>query len=111
MTVNPVELPRAERSAPGAQQTDAASKDINLNMLLDIPVDVHVELGSTRATLKELLHLGPGAIIELDRLAGQPADIVVNGRLIGQGDVVVVNDTFGVRITKLVGIEERLESV
>jgi flagellar motor switch protein FliN/FliY len=108
--VNPAEFPPAEKQAP-RKEADQATQDVNLGMLLDIPVDIHVEIGSTRASIRDILQLGPGAIIELDRLAGQPADIIVNGKLIGQGDIVVVNETFGIRITKLVGAEERLQSV
>lgn len=84
---------------------------MNLNMILDIPVDVHAELGQTEISIREILRLGPGSIVELDRLAGSPADIIVNGKLIGQGDIVVVNDNFGVRISKLVDPEKRVESL
>lgn len=108
--VNPVEFAPAERQVQ-KKEIDPSLQEANLAMLLDIPVDVHVEIGSTRASIHDILQLCPGAIIELDRLAGQAADIIVNGKLIGQGDVVVVNETFGIRITKLVGVEERLQSV
>lgn len=110
VTVNPVSLPPVEQLS-GEVKTDTGSQDLNLKMLMDIPVDVHVEIGSTRVAIKDVLRLGVGSVIELDRLAGQPADIIVNGKLIGQGDVVVVNETFGIRIAKLVGVEERLQSV
>lgn len=109
VVVSPVELPSVEKPQP--KEADPATQDVNLGMLLDIPVDIHVEIGNTRASVRDILQLGPGAIIELDRLAGQPADIMVNGKMIGQGDIVVVNETFGIRITKLVGVEERLEPV
>jgi len=109
VVVNPVELAPAEKPQP--KEADPAVQDVNLGMLLDIPVNIHVEIGSTRASIRDILQLGPGAIIELDRLAGQPADIMVNGKLIGQGDIVVINETFGIRITKLVGVEERLDPV
>jgi len=108
--INSVELPQAERQGP-KKSLDQAQQDVNLGMLLDIPVDIHVEIGGTKASIRDILQLGPGAIIELDRLAGQPADIIVNGKLIGQGDIVVINETFGIRVTKLVGVEERLQSV
>ncbi len=87
-----------------------SEKDLNLNMILDIPVDLHVELGNAELPIKDVLKMGPGSVIELDRLAGSPADIIVNGKLIGQGDVVVVNENFGIRITKLVDPEQRIES-
>jgi flagellar motor switch protein FliN/FliY len=110
VVVNPVDFPPAERQ-PQKKDVDHAAHDVNLAMLMDIPVDIHVEIGNTRATIRDILQLGPGAIVELDRLAGQPADIIVNGKLIGHGDIVVINETFGIRITKLVGVEERLQSV
>ncbi len=108
--VRPVELPSAEETLEELSH-DPAARDINLKMILDIPVDVHVEVGSTMVTVQDILRLGSGSIIELDRVAGQPADIIVNGKLIGQGDIVVVNENFGIRITKLVGLEQRLDSI
>jgi flagellar motor switch protein FliN len=74
-------------------------------------VDLHVELGATALSIREILKLGAGSIVELDRLAGSSADIIVNGKLIGQGDVVVVGDNFGVRIAKLVEPEKRIDSL
>jgi flagellar motor switch protein FliN/FliY len=87
------------------------NKDLNLNMILDIPVHVHVELGSTEASIRNILNMGPGSIVELEREAGESADLMVNGKLIGKGDVVVVGDNFGIRITSLVDPEQRLESL
>lgn len=89
----------------------APNRDINMNMILDIPVNVHVELGSTEASIREILKMGPGSIVELDREAGAPADLIVNGKLIGQGDIVVVGDNFGIRISSLVDPEQRIESL
>ncbi|RKZ06118.1 flagellar motor switch protein FliN [Candidatus Fermentibacteria bacterium] len=102
--ISGVELPQISESKDASENGD---KDLNLKMILDIPVDVRVELGNAMIPIREVLGLGEGSIVELDRLAGHPADIVVNGRLIGEGDVVVVNDNFGVRITKLVDPEDR----
>ncbi len=107
---HPVEAPALE-PAPAAAEPDQRAKDINLTMILDIPVEVHVELGQTTISIRDILRLGPGSIVELDRLAGGSADIIVNGKLVGQGDVVVVNENFGVRITKLVEPQQRLESI
>jgi flagellar motor switch protein FliN/FliY len=90
---------------------DAATQDMNLKMIMDIPVDVHVEIGQTRLSIRDILRLGVSSVVELDRLAGQSADIVVNGKMIGQGDVVIVNETFGIRITKLVGVQDRIKSL
>jgi flagellar motor switch protein FliN/FliY len=104
--VRPVELPQHR---PGKKT--AGDKEVNLKMIMDVPVDVRVELGHTQISIREVLKLGNGSIIELDRQSGSPADIVVNGKLVGHGDVVVINENFGVRITKLVDPEERLESL
>ena len=109
VTVNPVHLPSYD-NVPG-QRGSEPPKDINLDMILDIPVDVHVEVGHTRVKVQEILRLDVGSVVELNRVAGHPADIIVNGKLIGQGDVVVVNENFGIRVTKLAGLEERLSSV
>ncbi len=107
--VDRLETPELE--APPKSATPKADGDVNLDMILDIPVDVHVELGATALSIREILQLGAGSVIELDRLAGSPADIIVNGKLIGQGDVVVVGDNFGVRIAKLVDPEKRIDSL
>ena len=79
-----------------------------LAMLLDVQLDLSVELGRTRMSIQELLGLGPGSVIELDKLAGEPLDILVNDRLIARGEAVVMNDKFGVRITDIVSPTERV---
>jgi flagellar motor switch protein FliN/FliY len=79
-----------------------------LDMLLDLPLDVTVELGRTRMSIQELLTLGPGSVIELDKVAGEPLDILINDRLVARGEAVVVNDKFGIRITDIVSPMERL---
>jgi flagellar motor switch protein FliN/FliY len=73
-----------------------------LDMLHDVEMEVSAELGRTRMSVRELLSLSPGAIVELDRAAGSPADLLVNGRLIARGEVVVVDENFGIRITEIV---------
>jgi flagellar motor switch protein FliN/FliY len=85
----------AARSAGGTPRT-------GLDMLHDVEMEVSAELGRTRMSVRELLSLAPGAIIELDRAAGSPADLLVNGRLIARGEVVVVDENFGIRITEIV---------
>jgi flagellar motor switch protein FliN len=80
-----------------------------LDMLLDVPLEVGVELGRTRMTIQDLLQLGPGSVIELDKVAGEALDILVNGRLVARGEAVVVNDKFGVRITDIVSPQERIQ--
>jgi flagellar motor switch protein FliN/FliY len=73
----------------------------NMRMLLDIPLDVRVELGRTRRLLREVLTIGPGSVIELDKLAGEPVDVLVNGKAVAKGEVVVVDENFGVKISEI----------
>ncbi len=80
----------------------------DLNMILDIPVQLTVELGRTRIPIKNILQLAQGSVVELDALAGEPMDVLVNGFLIAQGEVVVVNDKFGIRLTDIVTPSERM---
>src|SRR5574343_422801 len=86
--------------------SDAPGNDIN--MVLDIPVQLSVELGRTKVPIKHILQLGQGSVVELDALAGEPMDVLVNGYLIAQGEDVVVNDKFGIRLTDVVTPSERL---
>ena len=79
-----------------------------LDMILDIPVHLTVELGRTKIAIRNLLQLAQGSVIELDRLAGEPMDVLVNGCLIAQGEVVVVNEKFGIRLTDVIAPDERL---
>jgi flagellar motor switch protein FliN/FliY len=79
-----------------------------LDLLLDVPLDVTVELGRNRMTIQDLLALSPGAVLELDKVAGEPLDIVVNDRLIARGEAVVINDKFGIRITDIISKAERI---
>ena len=87
-------------------KTIQANNDID--MILDIPVQLTVELGRTRIPIKHILQLAQGSVIELDAMAGEPMDVLVNGCLIAQGEVVVVNDKFGIRLTDIVTPSERL---
>jgi flagellar motor switch protein FliN/FliY len=79
-----------------------------LDLLLDVPLDLSVELGRARMSIQDLLNLSPGSVIELDKVAGEPLDFMVNGRLVARGEAVVVNDKFGVRITDIVSPSERI---
>jgi len=81
----------------------------DLNLVLDIPVKMTVELGRTKMTIKELLRLSQGSVVPLEGLAGEPLDILINGYLIAQGEVVVVSDKFGVRITDIITPSERMQ--
>jgi flagellar motor switch protein FliN len=80
----------------------------DINMILDIPVQLTVELGRTRIPIKHILQLAQGSVVELEALAGEPMDVLVNGFLIAQGEVVVVNDKFGIRLTDIVTPSERM---
>ena len=80
----------------------------DINMILDIPVQLTVELGRTRVPIKHILQLAHGSVVELEALAGEPMDVLVNGYLIAQGEVVVVNDKFGIRLTDIVTPSERM---
>jgi flagellar motor switch protein FliN/FliY len=92
--------------APTTPSATPAGNDIN--MILDIPVQLTVELGRTKIPIKHILQLAQGSVVELDALAGEPMDVLVNGYLIAQGEVVVVNDKFGIRLTDIVTPSERL---
>lgn len=93
-------------SGPQAEQTTAP-----IELLLDIPLLFTVELGRARRVIKDVLALGPGSVVELDRLAGEPVDVLVNGKLLGKGEVVVINENFGVRITDILSPTERIEQL
>ena len=83
----------------------------NLDFIFDIPLKVTVELGRSSMVIKELLQLGQGSVLELDKLAGEPLEILVNGKLIARGEVVVVNEKFGVKLTDIVSPIERIETL
>jgi len=86
----------------------AVSAGNDINMILDIPVQLTVELGRTRIPIKHILQLAQGSVVELETMAGEPMDVLVNGYLIAQGEVVVVNDKFGIRLTDIVTPSERM---
>lgn len=81
----------------------------DLDVILDIPVNISMEVGSTSITIRNLLQLNQGSVIELDRLAGEPLDVLVNGTLIAHGEVVVVNEKFGIRMTDVISPSERIK--
>jgi flagellar motor switch protein FliN/FliY len=85
-----------------------AAQPKKLDLLLDVPLDLSVELGRARMSIQDLLNMSPGSVVELDKIAGEPLDLMVNGRLVARGEAVVVNDKFGVRITDIVSPSERI---
>ncbi|MBE0461860.1 MAG: flagellar motor switch protein FliN [Halomonadaceae bacterium] len=119
------EQPAPSDAAPDTSTAKAASDDIfrplsaigesaqarDLEMIMDIPVKLTVELGRTKLTIKQLLELAQGSVIELDGLAGEPMDILINGYLIAQGEVVVIEDKYGIRITEIITPSERIHKL
>ena len=93
--------------APGPAA--GSNGEMNLNLILDVSVTLALEVGRARMSVRELLQLAPGAIVELDRLANEPLDVLVNGVRVARGEVVVVNDKFGIRLTEVVSATERME--
>jgi flagellar motor switch protein FliN/FliY len=80
-------------------------------MLLDVDLDVYIELGRANLSIKRILELSPGSIVELDRMAGEPVDLLVNEKVVAKGEVVVVDENFGIRIVSLVSAEDRIKSL
>ena len=111
----------AEAAPPAAQpaqifeqlagSADSATTPQGFDMILDIPVTLTVELGRTKISIRNLLQLAHGSVVELDGLAGEPMDVMVNGTLIAQGEVVVVNDKFGIRLTDIITPQERMKKL
>ena len=97
-----------EQFAPAPGKATAAN---DIDLILDIPVQLTVELGRTKIAIKNLLQLAQGSVVELDGLAGEPMDVFVNGCLIAQGEVVVVNDKFGIRLTDIITPSERIRKL
>ncbi|MCP3671179.1 MAG: flagellar motor switch protein FliN [Gammaproteobacteria bacterium] len=87
----------------------AGDTDMSLDGILDIPVTISMEIGRTQINIRNLLQLNQGSVVELDRLAGEPMDVLVNGTLIAQGEVVVVNEKFGIRLTDVISPSERVK--
>lgn len=105
-------LSGGEQPRPFSAASSSADAPVNdINMVLDIPVQLSVELGRTKVPIKHILQLGQGSVVELDAMAGEPMDVLVNGYLIAQGEVVVVNDKFGIRLTDVVTPSERLRRI
>lgn len=103
--------------APGAggdfslERGDRRVKGRNLDFILDVALQVTVEVGRTKMTIQDLLRLGQGSVVELEKLAGEPLDIYINGKQVARGEAVIVNDKFGVRLTDIVSPEDRVEGL
>lgn len=102
------ESKRADGSKP---VREGGLEDNCLDVILDIPVNLSLEVGKTRISIRDLLKLNQGSVVELDRLAGEPLDVLVNGTLIAHGEVVVTNDKYGIRLTDVVSAAERIQKL
>jgi len=89
----------------------AGDEEFNLDVILDVPVTISMEIGQTKISIRNLLQLNQGSVIELDRLAGEPLDVLINGTLIAHGEVVVVNEKFGIRLTDVISPVERVKKL
>jgi len=103
--VQPVQFPNLMQPRLGAHEAG------NIGLIMDVSMEMTVELGRTRKLIKEILGMGEGTIIELDKLAGEPVDILVNHKLIAKGEVVVIDENFGVRVTEIVSPMERINDM
>ena len=100
----------AEDSPIKSKNSPASSSDeLNLDVILDVPVTLSMEIGRTQINIRNLLQLNQGSVVELDRFAGEPLDVLVNGTLIAHGEVVVINDKFGIRLTDVISLSERVK--
>ena len=89
----------------------AGQRDVNLEVILDVPVTLSMEVGRTRIPIRNFLQLNQGSVVELDRAAGEPLDVYVNGTLVAHGEVVVVNERFGIRLTDVISPAERIRKL
>lgn len=107
--MNDINAPTVEPASPANPALAQGTNPEKMELILDIPVSVTVEIGRTKMSIRNLLQLNQGGIVALDRLAGEPLDVLVNGTLVAHGEVVVVNDKFGVRLTDIVSKAERIK--
>ncbi len=112
--------PAADADADSIQQVEATpltntselgTGDVKLDVILDIPVTIAMEIGRTKLSIRNLLQLNQGSVVELDRLAGEPMDVLVNGTLVAHGEVVVVNEKFGIRLTDVISPSDRIKNL
>ncbi len=116
--VEQAEAQGREDDAPAAEFDDLedtsagpAAEEANLDVILDIPVTISMEIGRSHISIRNLLQLNQGSVVELDRLAGEPMDVLVNGTLVAHGEVVVVNEKFGIRLTDVISPAERVKKL
>ncbi len=99
------------QAKPLENNVEPGSGDVKLDVILDIPVTIAMEIGRTKLSIRNLLQLNQGSVVELDRLAGEPMDVLVNGTLVAHGEVVVVNEKFGIRLTDVVSPADRIKNL
>nr|WP_322111024.1 flagellar motor switch protein FliN [Steroidobacter sp.] len=102
---------RDRAPAPAEAASPSMPGDVNLDVILDVPVTLSMEVGRTRIPIRNLLQLNQGSVVELDRAAGEPLDVFVNGTLVAHGEVVVVNEKFGIRLTDVISPSERIRKL
>jgi flagellar motor switch protein FliN len=111
MNANAAEPRAAEFDTLQDEGQPASGRDVNLDVILDVPVTLSMEVGRTRIPIRNLLQLNQGSVVELDRAAGEPLDVFVNGTLVAHGEVVVVNEKFGIRLTDVISPAERIRKL
>ncbi len=94
-----------------AEESGETLEDVSLDVILDIPVNISLQIGSSKISIRNLLKLNQGSVVELERLAGEPLDVMVNGTLIAHGEVVVVNEKYGIRLTDVISAQERIKKL
>lgn len=94
-----------------SSSSSGSSSDVNMDVILDIPVTISMEVGRSKMNIRNLLQLNQGSVVELERMAGEPLDVMVNGTLIAHGEVVVVNEKFGIRLTDIISPAERVKKL
>jgi flagellar motor switch protein FliN len=104
-------LAREQRANARVSEPAPQSSEVNIDVILDVPVTLSMEVGRTRIPIRNLLQLNQGSVVELDRAAGEPLDVFVNGTLVAHGEVVVVNDKFGIRLTDVISPSERIRKL
>ncbi len=104
-------MPSAEFDSLEDTAEGPAGVEANMDVILDIPVTISMEIGRTHISIRNLLQLNQGSVVELDRLAGEPMDVLVNGTLVAHGEVVVVNEKFGIRLTDVISPAERVKKL
>jgi len=109
--VDSATFPDLQDASDTSAKSLSGGDDVNLDIILDVPVTISMEIGRTRINIRNLLQLTQGSVVELDRFAGEPMDVLVNGTLIAHGEVVVVNDKFGIRLTDVISPSERVKKL